>query len=64
MMLMKRVLLAMLFALPLAACDKDGPAEELGENVDSAAENTRDTVSDAGERMGDNLEEAGERISD
>ena len=34
---------AVLFALPLAACD-DGPAENAGERLDRAAEGVRDAV--------------------
>lgn len=70
-MLIKRLLLAMLFALPLAACERDGAAEQAGENIDqsteqfgqsmeNAAENSEDALSDAGE----NMEEAGEEITD
>mgnify|MGYP000844646013 CR=1 FL=1 len=34
---------AVLFALPLVACD-DGPAENVGERIDRAAENVRAAV--------------------
>ncbi len=64
MLLAKRLLIAMMFIFPLAACDNDGPAEELGENIDRGASDARDSVSDAGDRMGDGLEDAGDRISD
>ena len=54
MTLIKRMFLLVLFALPLAACDtNDGPAEELGENLDNAAEETRDAVEDAGDEVED-----------
>lgn len=54
MTLIKRMFLLVLFALPLAACDtNDGPAEELGENLDNAAEDTKDAVEDAGDEVED-----------
>lgn len=54
MTLIKRMFLLVLFALPLAACDtNEGPAEELGENLDNAAEETRDAVEDAGDEVED-----------
>lgn len=54
MTLIKRMFLLVLFALPLAACDtNDGPAEELGENVDNAAEETRDAMEEAGDEVED-----------
>jgi hypothetical protein len=34
-------------ALALPACDNDGPAEDLGEEVDEAAEDTKRAVDDA-----------------
>jgi len=55
MTLFKHMLLLVLFALPLAACDtNDGPAENLGENLDRAAEDTKDAAEDAA----DNVEDA------
>ncbi len=39
----KSAFAAVLFALPLVACD-DGPAENAGERVDRAAEGVRDAV--------------------
>lgn len=54
MTLIKRMFLLVLFALPLAACDtNEGPAEELGENLDNAAEETQDAVEDAGDEVED-----------
>lgn len=47
------LLLTVLFSFGLSACDRDGPAEQAGEDVDRAIEN-------AGERM----EEAGDKAED
>lgn len=37
--------------LGLAACDQDGPAEEMGENIDETMEDAGDAMEDAGEAM-------------
>lgn len=48
-----------LFVLPLAACDSnDGPAEELGENVDNAVEEMQEETKAAAEEAEDTAEEA------
>lgn len=56
-----------------AACEKDGPAEKAGENIDEAMEETGNTLEDAADEMdpdgpveeaGENLDEAAEEISD
>jgi len=36
-----------LFSLAVAGCDRQGPAERAGENVDEAARETKDAVKDA-----------------
>ena len=45
----KLSLLALLAALamPLVACDHNGPAEEMGENINNAAENMGNAVENA-----------------
>ena len=54
MTMFKRLMLMMMFALPLAACDtNDGPAEEMGEKLDSAAEETGDAMDDAADEVED-----------
>lgn len=53
MLQVKRFLMMLVFALPLMACDSQGPAEEAGENIDDAASETRDRLDDAGDRMQD-----------
>lgn len=53
-MLLSRKLLMLLVASMLTftvACDREGPAERAGENVDNAVENTGEAV----ERAGDNV---------
>jgi hypothetical protein len=54
-------LIVMLLAgLSLAACEKDGPAENLGERVDDAL----DDASDRAEDVRDELEDAADEVED
>jgi len=46
------------FSLGLAACEREGPAERMGERVDEAAESARDT----GEEAARELEQAAEDV--
>lgn len=56
MLQVKRLLMMLVFALPLMACDNQGPAEETGERIDDAASDTRDRLDDAGDRMRDSVD--------
>lgn len=56
--------LATLIVLGLTACDKKGPAEQVGENIDNAAENIGDKIEDATDNAGDKLEAAGDKVED
>ena len=65
--LLRRLLTAALLAgapLALAACDNDGPAEQMGENVDEGTQEMGESLDDAGERVGEGLEETGDEIED
>ena len=65
MTMIKRLLMVMLFALPLAACDNnDGGAEKLGERIDNAADEARDKMDDAADEVKDGVEDACEDMSD
>jgi hypothetical protein len=46
--------------LGLAACEKKGPAERAGEQVDHAVESVKET----GEKAADKVEEAGDKVQD
>lgn len=48
------LLLTSCLGLGLAGCDRDGPAEEAGEDLDRAMDNAGDNM----ERAGDKLENA------
>jgi hypothetical protein len=47
---MKALLLAVLAAFFLAACDRDGPLERAGEKVDNAVERAGDKIERATDR--------------
>ncbi len=54
--------LMVLFVVGLTACDKPGPAEKAGQDIDNAAENLGDKVEDATDKAGDKLEQAGDKV--
>lgn len=55
-------LLAIVFALALAACD--GPAEDAGEEIDDAMENTEETMEETMESTEETIEETGDAIEE
>lgn len=54
--------LATFIILGLTACEKKGPAEQAGENIDNATENLGDKIEDATDNAGDKLETAGDKV--
>lgn len=52
-LLKSAILLLSFLSFALVSCEKQGPAEEAGENLDEAME-----------EAGENLDEAGEEVSD
>jgi hyperosmotically inducible protein len=46
----------------ISACEKKGPAERAGEQIDKAAENASDAGKDVGKKMGEAMEDAGEKM--
>lgn len=59
-------LIGLLFlgALVLSACEKKGPAEEMGEKIDNAAESAKESVEEASDVVEEKVEEAGEKIEE
>ena len=56
-----RLVLALVLAgALLAGCENDGPAEQLGENIDDAT----DEIRDAGEDIGNEIEDACEDVKE
>ena len=54
--------LATFIIVGMTACEKKGPAEQAGENIDNAAENLGDKIEDATDNAGDKLETAGDKV--
>ena len=54
--------LATFMAIGLTACDRQGPAERAGENIDNSAEKMGDKIEDATDNASDKVESAGDKI--
>lgn len=60
---MKHVLPLVVASVALAACaDNEGPAENLGEQVDDAIEEARDRLDDAADEAREAAEEIGDAL--
>ncbi len=55
---MKNIVLLLTVCLGLVACENDGPAERLGEEIDRAAGQVEDAARDAGNAVEDLCEDA------
>lgn len=55
---------AALLTVMLSACEREGPAERAGEEIDRTTEQAGEAMEKAGERAGEAMEEAGERMQD
>lgn len=55
---------AALLALPLVACQPDGPAEDAGEEIDEALGNDEGTFEEAGEAVDEAMDDAEEGLED
>ncbi len=56
------VLSTLLFGV--AACEKKGEAEIMGEKIDNAVENAGDKFEDATDKAEDKIEEMGDKVED
>lgn len=54
--------LCLVFALAVIGCERDGPAEQAGENIDEAAEKAGDKLEQAGDEIEEAAEEAEEEV--
>lgn len=45
-------------------CDREGPAERAGENIDRAAERAGDKIEEASEKAAEKIEDAKEDVGD
>ena len=51
-------------AMLLAGCEREGPMERVGEQIDESVAEAGEKVDEATEDAGEKLKEAGERIRD
>ena len=57
-------LLVLLMTLPLFACDRDGPLERAGEEIDEAVEDVRSGGETLGNEIDDAVDAAQESVED
>lgn len=56
------LLASFVLAAGIAGCDREGPAERAGENVDETMERAGERTDEAVENMGESAERAGDNI--
>jgi hypothetical protein len=61
---MKKLYLGMLFLLPLWACERQGPLERAGEEVDEAVEDVRNGGETTGNRVDDAVDDVRDGVND
>ena len=61
---LKFITLSMLLVFGLSACDKPGPAETAGKNIDQTMEKAGDKINEAGDKINDAADKVGESMSD
>jgi hyperosmotically inducible protein len=52
---LKLIAISMLLAVGLSACDKPGPAETVGKNIDQTVEKAGDKIDDAADKVEDSM---------
>ena len=50
--------------LALCGCEREGPAEKVGENIDETAEKIQEGVEATGDKAIDKLEQAGDKLEE
>lgn len=55
---------AILLGLALVACEKEGPAEKMGKEVDKAAEKTGQAMEKAAESVKETAQEAADKVKE
>jgi predicted small lipoprotein YifL len=61
---MKTLALLLVMMAPLAACEKTGPLERLGEDVDEAVEDIRNGGETTGNKIDDAIDDVRDDIED
>lgn len=59
-----KTLAALLLLIPLCACEREGPLERAGEEIDEAAENIRNGGETTGNRIDDAIDDVRDGIED
>lgn len=57
-------LLALMFAMGLAACDEPSEGEQAADAVEDAADEAGDALEEGGDALGDSIEEAEDELED
>ncbi|WP_127557507.1 hypothetical protein [Saccharospirillum alexandrii] len=57
-------ILALMFAMGLAACDEPSEGEQAADAVEEAADSAGDALEEGGDAIGDSIEEAEDEIED
>jgi predicted small lipoprotein YifL len=52
---LKFIVILLLLAVGLTACDRQGPAETAGENIDQAVDKAGDKIDDAADKVEDSM---------
>ena len=60
----KLVGVSMLLIFGLGACNKPGPAETAGKNIDSAIEKTGQKIESTADKVGDKIDDTATRVGD
>jgi len=58
------VMSAVALLLSLSGCEREGPAEKVGENIDETAETIQEGVEATGDKAMDKLEQAGDEVEE
>ena len=61
---LKKLALICVVAATFTACERDGSAEKIGEDMDRAVENMGNKIDNAAENAGDRAKAAGDRVED
>jgi len=59
---LKIIGISILLAAGLAACDKPGPAETAGKNIDRSVDQAGQKISDTAEKVGEKMSEQGAKV--
>ena len=61
---LKFIAIALLLAVGLSACDKPGPAETAGKNIDETVDNVGDKINDAADKVGNEINDVADKVDE